>query len=91
MGTLEQWEKDLLGQVEPKEVQRSQRQRRRLLLAGGRVVALPLVGACLAVQSWAVCYNNPGTIGVGYVNTQCYTSRCLEPDFGLSGALCSDL
>lgn len=55
MGTLEQWEKDLLGQVEPKEVQRDPGGNGGGCCCLGAVLVL-LVVLALAVQSWAACY-----------------------------------
>ena len=52
MGTLEQWEKDLLGQVEPKEVQRDPSGNGGGCCCLGAVLVL-LVVLALAVQSWA--------------------------------------
>lgn len=55
MGTLEQWEKDLLGQVEPKEVQRDPSGNGGGCCCLGAVLVL-LVLLALAVNGWAGCY-----------------------------------
>lgn len=62
MGTLEQWEKDLLGQVEPKEVQRDPSGNGGGCCCLGVVLVL-LVVLALAVQGWAACVDNGYVLG----------------------------
>lgn len=70
MGTLEQWEKDLLGQVESKEVQRDPSGNGGGCCCWGAVLVL-LVVLALAVQSWGQTSCNQYSGRTGDDNGDC--------------------
>ena len=91
MGRLEQWEKDLLEQVEQKEVQSDPSGNGGGCCCLGAVLVL-LVVLALAVQSWAACYpelTGGYSLGTSGKRTDCFTFTETTDEQGICAGLVS--